>query len=358
MNNILDKTIREIKSADREVMKQSKEKIDNLTKPIGSLGEMENIAIKFSGITGRVENNIHKKNIIIMCADNGVVEEEVSACPKSLTATVTNNFTRGITGVCVLGAFSDSSLTVVDIGVDSDELSSKVLDRKISYGTKNIAKGPAMTRADAVSAIETGIEVIESLVSEGVDLIGTGEMGIGNTTTSIAVLASLTGLSVDSLCGKGSGLTDSQFEKKKDVIKKAISVNKPDKTDPIDVLMKVGGLDIAGLCGCFLGAAMKRVPIVIDGLISSIAALCAMRINPKVCDYIFSSHLSAEPAAKCVLDELGISAMIDLKMRLGEGSGCPLAFNIIEASLYTVNNMGTFDDANIVNDFLIDMRCD
>lgn len=356
MGKLLEETLNNIESADKNIMSKAKVYMDNLTKPIGSLGEMENIAIKIAGITGRVHNTIDKKNIVIMCADNGVVEEGVSACPKDLTATVTNNFTRGITGVCVMSAFNNSSLTVVDIGVDSDSLNEKVIDKKIAYGTRNMAVGPAMTRDEVIRAIEVGIETVEKLVCEGVDLIGTGEMGVGNTTTSIAVLSSLKNLPVDSLCGKGSGLTDVQLEHKKSVIKRAIDVNAPDSEDVIDVLMKVGGLDIAGLCGCFLGAAKSRVPIVIDGLISSIAALCAMRINKNAKDYMFASHLSAEPAAQCVLDELGLNAMISLKMRLGEGSGCALAFNIIESSLYTMNNMGTFDQANIVSDFLIDIR--
>ncbi len=353
---LLEETIERIKPSDRETMKTAKEKIDNLTKPIGSLGELENIAIKISGITGRIENHIYKKNIIIMCADNGVVEEGVSACPKDLTATVTNNFTKNITGVGVLGAFTNTALTVVDIGVDSDSLNSSVINRKIAYGTQNMAMGPAMSREEAIRAIEVGIEMVDSLVSDGVDLIGTGEMGVGNTTTSIAVLSALTGIDPSILCGKGSGLTDIQFEKKKETIKKSIDLNKPDQEDIIDVISKVGGFDIAGLCGCFLGAAKNRVPIVIDGIISSIAALCAKRISGDIVDYTFTSHLSAEPGAKYILDELGFTAMLNLNMRLGEGSGCPLAFNIIEASLFTMQNMGTFEDANIVNDFLVDIR--
>lgn len=356
MARLLEETISQIKPSDKETMKKTQAKIDNLTKPIGSLGELENIAVKFSGITGKLENSVHKKNIIIMCADNGVVEEGVSACPKEITTTVTNNFTRKITGVGVLGAFTNTELTVVDIGVDSDSLNSLVLDRKIAYGTKNIAREAAMTREEAIRAIEVGIKIVDNLANGGVDLLGTGEMGIGNTTTSIAVLSALTGIESDILCGKGSGLTDAQFEKKKETIKRAIKINNPDRSDTIDVIQKVGGLDIAGLCGCFLSAAKNRVPIVIDGLIASIAALCAYRINSDVVDYIFPSHLSSEPGAKYILDELGLKAMLNLNMRLGEGSGCPLAFNIIEASVYTMKNMGTFEEANIVNDFLVDIR--
>ena len=356
MRGLLEETIEKIKPSDKEAMETAKQKIDNLTKPIGSLGELENIAIKIAGITGKTKNHIHNKNIIIMCADNGVVEEGVSACPKDLTTTVTNNFTKNITGVGVLGTFTNTKLTVVDIGVDSDALNSFVINKKIAYGTHNIAAGPAMSKEQAIKAMEIGIEMVDCLVDTGVDLIGTGEMGVGNTTTSIAVLSALTGLDPSILCGKGSGLTDMQFEKKKETIKKAIDLNQPDQEDVIDIISKVGGFDIAGLCGCFLGAAKNGVPIVIDGLISSIAALCAKRINSNIVDYAFSSHLSAEPGAKYILDELGFTAMLNLNMRLGEGSGCPLAFNIIEASLFTMQNMGTFEDANIVNDFLVDIR--
>lgn len=356
MSKLLKHTIEKIQSADREAMDRTKKAIDNLTKPIGSLGELENIAMKISGITGKIENEIHKKNIIIMCSDNGVVEEGVSACPKELTTIVTNNFTKNITGVGVLSMFTNTNLTVIDIGVDSDLLNELVLDKKIDYGTQNIVNGPAMSREQATKAIEVGIEMVDKLVADGVDLIGTGEMGVGNTTTSIAVLSALTKTDPSILCGKGSGLTDIQFEKKKETIKRAIDLNQPDQYDAIDVISKVGGFDIAGLCGCFLGAAKNKVPIVIDGLISSIAALCAKRINSDIVDYTFTSHLSAEPGAKYILDELGLTAMLNLNMRLGEGSGCPLAFNIIEASLFTMQNMGTFEDANIVNDFLVDIR--
>nr|WP_266354001.1 nicotinate-nucleotide--dimethylbenzimidazole phosphoribosyltransferase [Gottschalkia acidurici] len=294
--------------------------------------------------------------MVIMCADNGVVEEGVSACPQSLTTTVTNNFTRNITGVCVLSEYTNTDITVVDIGVNSDFNNPKIVNKKIAYGTKNIVKEAAMTRDETIKAIEIGIETIDELVEKGYDMFGTGEMGIGNTTTSAAVLSVLSQIDSKIVTGKGSGLTEEQFQNKKNIIKKAIEINKPNKDDIIDVLSKVGGFDIAGLCGCFLGAAKNGVPIVIDGLISSVAALCAHKLNPLVSGYIFPSHLSAEPGAQYILDELDLKPMLNLSMRLGEGSGCPLAFNIIEAALFTMNNMGTLDDANIVNDFLVDIR--
>ena len=353
---ILQETLNIIKATNAEATKKAWDRIDNLSKPIGSLGALEDIAAKMAGITGSIRNEISKKNIIIMCADNGVVEEGVSTCPQNITATVTNNFTKGITGVCVLSKFTNTDMTIVDIGVKAEFDNPSIINKKIAYGTENITKTAAMTREQAISAIEVGIEIVEDLSKRGYDLLGTGEMGIGNTTTSAAILAVLSGLSTDIVVGKGAGLTEEQFSHKKEVVKKAIEVNKPNKEDVIDVIAKVGGFDIAGLCGCFLGAARYKVPIVIDGFIASAAALCAYRMNPNVKDYIFASHLSAEPGARYMMEELKLEPMINLKMRLGEGSGCPLAFNIIEAALYTMNNMATFEEATLLKDFYVDIR--
>lgn len=353
---LLNETLRNIRPLDQNAVREAEKRLDNLVKPIGSLGRLESIAAQVAGITGKVKNRISKKNIVVMCADNGVVEEGVSACPQNITSLMTNNFTKGITGVCVLADYAKSDLTIVDIGVNGDFNNPKIIDKKIAYGTKNMLKGPAMTREEAVRAIEVGIEIVDKLVEEGCDLLGTGEMGIGNTTTSSAVLSVLSGLDVDLVVGKGAGLTEKQYENKKRVIKEAIRRNEPDKGDVIDVISKVGGFDIAGLCGCFLSAAKNRVPIVIDGLISSAAALCAFRLNPLVKDYMIPSHLSAEPGAAYIMKELGMEAILNLKMRLGEGTGCPLAFNIIEAALHVMNNMATFEESMVGNDYLIDIR--
>jgi nicotinate-nucleotide--dimethylbenzimidazole phosphoribosyltransferase len=353
---LLDKTLKEIKPLYEDSVKEAWKRLDSLTKPICSLGELENIAAKMAGITGKVYNKINKKNIVIMCGDNGVVEEGVSSCPQNLTWIVTNNFTRGITGVNVLADFANSNLTVVNIGVKGEINNSKIINKKIMDGTRNMIEGPAMTREEAVRGIEAGIEIVNNLVEQGYDLLGTGEMGIGNTTTSTAMLSAFSGLDTETITGRGSALTDDQFENKKRIIKKALEVNSPDKNDPIDVLSKVGGLDIAGLCGCYLGAAKNRVPIVIDGFIASAAALCAYKLNPLVKDYMFPSHLTAEPGGIYMMKELELEPMLNLKMRLGEGTGCPLAFNIIEAALHVIENMGTFEDAKIETDYLIDMR--
>lgn len=353
---LLEYTLQNISPAYKEVIDKAWKRIDNLTKPIGSLGELEEIAAKMAGITGKIHNKINKKSVVIMSADNGVFEEGVSNCPQEFTITVTNNFTRGITGVCVLSQFVNSDITVVDVGVKGDFDNPKIINKKVAYGTKNIAKGPAMTREEAIQAIEAGIEVVDNLVKEGYDLLGTGEMGVGNTTTSAAVLSVLSDFPVDVVVGKGSGLTEEQYENKKMVVQRAIDINKPDTKDPIDVLAKVGGFDIAGICGCFLGAAKNRIPIVIDGFISSAAAVCACRLNPRVKDFIFPSHLSAEPGAAYMMKELGLSPMLNLRMRLGEGSGCPLAFNIIEAALHAMDNMATFEEAALNSSVYVDIR--
>ncbi|SHK15508.1 nicotinate-nucleotide-dimethylbenzimidazole phosphoribosyltransferase [Hathewaya proteolytica DSM 3090] len=353
---LLNSTLKQIKPAYEEAVKKAWERLDAFTKPIGSLGELECIAAKMAGITNKITNEFHKKNIIIMCSDNGIVEEGVSSCPKKLTYIVTNNFTRGITGVNTLSRFADNDITVVDVGVDAEIDNPKILNRKVMYGTRNMVKGPAMTKEEVVKAIEVGIQVAEDLVNKGYDLLGTGEMGIGNTTTSAAVISALSGIPVEECAGRGSALTDQGFENKKRILRKVLEVNKPNPEDCLDVMAKVGGLDIAGLCGAFLGAAKNRTPILIDGFIASAAALCAYKLNPLVKDYIFASHLSAEPGAKFVMKEMGLNPMLDLRMRLGEGTGCALGFKIMEASMYVMNYMGTFDDAGIVTDYLIEMR--
>jgi nicotinate-nucleotide--dimethylbenzimidazole phosphoribosyltransferase len=353
---LLEKTLGLIKHADYEARNAEMKRIDNLAKPIGSLGTLESISAKMAGITGKSKNSIDRKNIIVMCADNGVVDEGVSTCPKNFTAILTENLTRNSTGMTILSKHAGSDITVVDIGVDAVISNPTVINKKIGMGTGNIAKEPAMTYGQAVAAIEAGIEVVDQLCREGCDIFGTGEMGIGNTTTSAAVLSAISGLSPELITGKGAGLTEEQFENKKRIVKQAIEINAPDPTDPIDVISKVGGFDIAGLCGCFLGAAKNKKPIVIDGFISSAAALCALRINENVKDYLFPSHLSAEPGAVYMMKEIGLEPMLNLYMRLGEGSGCPLAFQIIESALHVIGTMPTFNQASLDSEVYVDIR--
>ena len=355
MNQLLE-VLALISPASLSASNEAKAIIDDLTKPIGSLGVLEDIATKLAGIYGDLKPVDWKKNIVIMCADNGITDEGVSSCPQDVTYTVTNNFTKGITGVCALSSFSGCDTTIIDIGVKGTFNNPSIHNHKIMHGTNNMAKGPAMKAKDVVKAINVGIGTIDRLVQEGYTMFGTGEMGVGNTTTSAAVFSVLGDASVDTATGKGSGLTDSQYLHKKEVIKAAIALNNPDKDNVIDVLAKVGGLDIAGLCGCYIGAAKNKVPIVIDGFIASVAALCAFRLSPSIRDYTFPSHLSAEPGSLALMEALGPEPMLHLNLRLGEGSGCPLAFTIIESSLYTMLNMGTFADAKVNKETYIDIR--
>jgi nicotinate-nucleotide--dimethylbenzimidazole phosphoribosyltransferase len=330
--------------------------LDSLIKPIGSLGTLEKIAVQLAGITGQSSNIFEKKCTIVMAADNGVHEEGVSACPQEITAAQTINMTKGLTGICVLSKHAGSEVIIVDIGVKGDLNAAGIINKKISHGTNNMAKGPAMTREQAVAAVEVGIDLVGDLVSKGYKLFGTGEMGICNTSTSSAVLMGLSDISVESSVGRGAGLTDADYENKKRVIERALEVNKPDKNDVLDVISKVGGYDIAGMTGCFLAAAYYKVPIVIDGFISTVAAFAAYKLNPLVKDYLFTSHSSEETGYKHAINILGLEPMLNLHMRLGEGTGCPLAFNIIEASQAIMRNMATFEQAALRDDYLVDIR--
>lgn len=344
---LLQQTLEKIKGLEPQAQWSAKNRLDSLTKPLGSLGRLEELVIQVAGITGQARPCIDKKTIIIMCADNGVTEEGVSSCPKSVTASVTANFTRGITGVNILSAHAGAEIKVVDIGVDELLDVQGILNRKIRRGTWNIANGPAMTLDEAVKAIETGIEVVRDLAQNGVQLLGTGEMGIGNTTTSSAIAAVLTEKSLVTLVGKGSGLTDEGLDQKINIIRKALEVNKPNPADPLDVLSKLGGFDIAGLVGCYLGAAACRIPILIDGFIASVAALIAVQMKPEARNFMIASHGSAEPGSMAVLKKMEMEPLLLLGLRLGEGTGAALAFHIIDAAFAAYNQMGTFDDAKI-----------
>lgn len=353
---LFESTVNGIKAADKAVAGEASKRLDSLIKPIGSLGELENIAIKLAGITGKIHNKIQKKCIVVMSADNGICEEGVSTCPQSITIAQTVNILRGIAGVGVLSRFTNSDLRVVDIGIKGEAEHKELIKRKIRNGTSNMAKGPSMSMEEAVKAIETGIEIVNDLKRDGYDLIGTGEMGIGNTSTSSAILMAFTGLGSEFAVGKGAGMTEDGYAAKKKIIEKVLEINKPDRNNPLDVLSKVGGFDIAGMAGCFLGAAYNRIPIVIDGVISAAAALIAYKINPGVKDFMIPSHISAEPGYGYIMKEIGLRPYLDMGMRLGEGTGCALAFNLIEASTEIMNKMATFDEAMMNGDFMVDIR--
>ena len=349
----LSDIIREITPLDETAMTKARQRQAQLAKPPGSLGRLEDLSIQLAGITGKVHNKIEKKHLLVFAADNGVVEEGVSSAPQSVTLMQTVNLTRHKTGASTLCKHFGCEITVCDVGVNAVINEPRVLNRKVAYGTKNIAKGPAMTKEQAMQAIFTGIELAKSTDA---DVIGIGEMGIGNTTTSSAVLSVLLDADVEAVTGRGGGITDASYLKKKQVIKTAIDVNKPDKNDVIDVLAKVGGFDLAAMCGAFIGAAATHRPVVIDGFISAVAALCAYQLCPHAVQYFIPSHASYEIGYKMAMDAMALQPLFLLGMRLGEGSGCPLAFEILDAACAIINDMATFDQAGIDDGYLDEIR--
>ena len=353
MQEKIEALVRAVQPLDQKAMSAAEAHQARLAKPPGSLGRLEELSVQMAGITGKVHNELPRKQLLVFAADNGVVAEGVSSAPQSVTMQQTINLTRGKTGAAVLAKRFGCGLTVCDVGVNADICESAVLNRKIAYGTKNICAGPAMTREQALQAILTGAAVAENVDA---DAVGIGEMGIGNTTTSSAVLAVLLGADVDKVTGRGGGITEESFRKKKAVIRTAIAVNRPNRDDVIDVLAKVGGFDLAAMCGAFLGAAASRRAAVIDGFISAVAALCAVRLCPLVRGYLIPSHASFEIGYRLAMEELALRPLFDLGMRLGEGSGCPLAFQMLDAACAVMNNMASFDEAGINDDYLEEIR--
>ena len=339
---LLTQTLAAIKPADRVVMAAAQREIDYCLKPPGSLGKLEDIARQIAGITGKVHNAISKKAIVVMMADNGVYSEGIAMYPQDITRIGAEFVTSGRMGVNFLANYAGADMIAVDVGIQVDVDLPKVIPRKVRYGTANFLKEPAMTRAEAVQALEVGIEVTNAAIDQGYDLIGTGEIGIGNTTASSAVLYAFTGASIDRVVGRGAGLTDEAFARKKEVVQQAVRLHRPDPDDPLDVLAKVGSLDIAGMAGVYLACAARRVPVVTDGLISNVAALVAMRLKPEAVEYMIPSHISFEPGAKLLREITGLDPMLDMNMRLGEGTGCALVFSIVEAALRMIEEMGTF----------------
>jgi len=349
----LNEMITSIQPLDEAAMAKARERQAQLAKPPGSLGRLEDLSVQLAGITGTVHNKIEKKHLLVFAADNGVVAEGVSSAPQSVTLMQTINLTRAKTGASTLCKHFGCGITVCDVGVNADIKEPKVLNRKIAYGTQNIVSGPAMSREQAMQAIMSGIELAQNTDA---DVIGIGEMGIGNTTTSSAVLSVLLDADVDAVTGRGGGITDASFLKKKQVIKTAIEANRPDKNDVIDVLAKVGGFDIAAMCGAFLGCAATRRPVVIDGFISAVAALCAYKLCPNSVQYFVPSHASYEIGYKLAMDAMNLQPLFLLGMRLGEGSGCPLAFEVLHAACAIINDMATFDQAGIDDGYLDEIR--
>lgn len=379
LQEILD-TIDEMGDLSSDAINAAKERQEILAKPTGALGTLEDISLQLAGITGKVKNDMKKQAIVIMSADNGVVSEGVASAPQSVTLSQTINFTRHLTGVSSMAKYFGIDLLVVDVGVklpipqhlyDSEMtvhscasadcengcnaacekgLSKKIVNRRIADGTRNLAKEPAMTEAEALKAIMTGMEAVEAIKRCGYDIFGIGEMGIGNTTTSACVLAALCGKSGSEVVGRGGGLNDEGLAKKIRIVDEAIAGL--DSDDVLAILAKVGGFDISAMVGAFLGAAYYKLPVVIDGYISAVAALAAVRLAPKAVNYMFGSHVSKEQGYLIAMDALGVKPFFNLGMRLGEGSGCPISFKIIETACATMNGMATFAEGSIDADYL------
>lgn len=349
----LDSLLEKIKAPAQAAMDAARAYQATLAKPPESLGRLEALSIQLAGITGKIHNRMERTHLLVFAADNGVVEEGVSSAPQSVTLQQTINLTRAKTGASTLCRHFGVGITVCDVGVNAEIHDKAVLNRKIAFGTNNIAKMPAMTREQAVTAILTGAGVA---IHTEADALGVGEMGIGNTTTSAAVLSALLDVPPEQVTGRGGGITDDAFQRKKEVIRRAIETNRPDKTDVIDVLSKVGGLDIAAMCGAFLGAAATRRPVVIDGFISAVAALCAVRLKPEARHYLVPSHASFEIGYTLAMQAMDLQPMLLLGMRLGEGSGCPLAFQILDAACAIINEMATFQQAGIDDGYLEEIR--
>lgn len=343
------KTIDAIEEVDHSLAEKTQKRLDNLTKPQGSLGRLEELAKQVVEITKNENPPVRYKVIFTMVGDHGVVKEGVSAFPQEVTAQMVYNFLGRGAGINVLAEHAGARVVVVDMGV-AEELKDENAElkmKKINFGTKNMAEGPAMTKEEAVRSIGGGIEVFEEELSNGIDIIGTGEMGIGNTTASSAIAAVITGRPVEDVTGRGAGINNKAMAHKIEVIKKSIGVNKPIATDAIDVLQKTGGFEIGGLAGVILAAASKRVPVVIDGFISGAAALIAYRLEPKVKDYMIAAHCSVEQGHKIILDYIGLKPLLDLDLCLGEGTGAALAMNIVEAGVKILTRMATFQSASV-----------
>ncbi len=340
-------TIERIKALDEHAMKIARERQDNLTKPRRSLGSLEDLSIKIAGITGNPTPRIKDKVIITMAGDHGVAEEGVSAFPKEVTAQMIFNFLSGGAGINVLARHVGARVVVVDMGVAVDIKDEMLVNKKIAYGTANMAKRPAMRYEDALRSIDAGIDVLELEIKKGMDIVGVGDMGIGNTTPSSAIAAVITGEAVREVTGRGTGLDDEALEQKISVIEVAIRVNKPNRKDPIDVLAKVGGFELGGMVGVMLAAASHRIPVVIDGFISGAAALIAYEIAPAVRDYMIAAHRSVERGHSVILDYIGLKPLLDLNMRLGEGTGAALGISIVDAACKVLTEMKTFEEAGV-----------
>lgn len=338
------KRIENISGLDVKAMQESREHWNSIAKPLNSLGILEKYIMQIAGITGTPDVKLDKRCAVVMCADNGVVCEGVTQTGSEVTSIVANAVADGTSNINRMAQAFNTDVIAVDMGINSDVSNDRIINRKIAYGTKNIACEPAMTLKQAEQAIQYGIDIVRDLKNKNTDIIVTGEMGIGNTTTSSAVASVLLGVSPELVTGKGSGLDDVRFKHKIEIVKKAIEINSPDRNNPLDVLSKLGGFDIAGMTGLFLGGAVYCVPVIIDGVISAVSALLAYRINPKSRDFMLCSHVSKEPAGKLILDEIGLKPIINAELCLGEGTGGILLLPMLDGALSIYNSAHKFEN--------------
>jgi len=344
----LARTIEMIKPLDKVAVAEARSRQETLTKPPGSLGRLEELSIQLAGIQGKARPGIKDKAMIVMAGDHGVVAEKIGNWSQAVTAQMVENFLRGGAGINVLARQVGARIKIVDMGVATElKPNPQLVSRKIGHGTRNICLGPAMTTEQAVKSIEAGIDMVNVESGLGLDIVGTGDMGIGNTTASSAICAVMTGKPVSEVTGRGTGLTDEQLAHKVEVIQRALDVNHPDPSQPLDVLARVGGFEIGGLAGVMLGAAAKRIPVVIDGFISGAAALIAVALAPTLKDFIIPAHVSDEAGHPTLLKHLGLKPLLELGMRLGEGTGAALGIFLAEAAVKTLNEMATFGEAGV-----------
>ncbi|MDT0121515.1 nicotinate-nucleotide--dimethylbenzimidazole phosphoribosyltransferase [Paenibacillus sp. RRE4] len=344
---ILEQVLDKITAPDQNIAAETSAHVDILTKPPGSLGKLEELVIRLAGMTGQARPCFDRRAVIVMAADHGVVAEGISAFPAEVTPQMVMNFLAGGAAVNVLARHARAEVICVDIGVNADLDHANLLSRNIRKGTANMAQGAAMTRDEAIQAILVGVDVVTAEVAKGTGLFVTGEMGIGNTTASAAVMSAFTGIAPAAAVGRGTGLDDAGVLRKAAVISQALSVNTPDPEDALDVLCKVGGLEIAGLAGVILAAAAHRCPVVVDGFISTAAALIARKLAPLSTAYMIASHTSQENGHAALLRELDLKPMLDLDMRLGEGTGGVLSLHLIDAACLILNEMATFASAGV-----------
>ncbi|MFH2137368.1 MAG: nicotinate-nucleotide--dimethylbenzimidazole phosphoribosyltransferase [Candidatus Omnitrophota bacterium] len=345
----INEIIHQIGTLDKNAMEKAQKRLDSLTKPQGSLGRLEDLAKQISGMRGEIPAALKFKTIFTLAADHGVAQEGVSAFPQEVTAQMVINFLKGGAGINVLARHVGASVVVADVGVKEDiktnSISLKV--KKIGRGTKNMLKEPAMTSIEAVKSVNTGIELFEEEFPRGIDIVGTGEMGIANTTAASAITAAITKSKVEDVTGRGTGVDDKGLAKKIEIIKKALEMHNPDSKDALDVLAKVGGFEIGGLAGIMLAAASRRIPIVVDGFISGAAALIAYTLQPKIKDFMIAAHCSVEKGHKIILEHIGLKPVLDLQLRLGEGTGAALLMGVIDAAVKIINEMATFESASV-----------